>query len=390
MVLDLSHYIAGPYCTRLLAALGAEVIKVERPGEGDGARRLGPFPNDLPHPEKSGLFLYLNTNKKSVTLDLKTPTGKKIAEELVKSADVVVENFRPGVMDSLGLGYTALRAINPNLVMTSVSNFGQTGPYRDFDATEIVEYALSGAMYITGEPAREPLKAGGSLAQYIAGQTAMVGTMVALLEWEMSGQGQHVDVSIMEATTDHIEGSLAAVGHGGEPSQRAGLRHGSHPWHPYPCRDGWAAIIAGPPRNWPKIAELMEEPRLLDARYATPNLRRQPEIRDELDALLLPWLLEHDKREIYHKGQAAGFAFGYVASTEDLFESPQLAAREFFVEIDHPEAGPLMYPGAPYKMGSAWRWEPAPLLGQHNEEILCGRLGYSKEELQRLRQANVI
>ncbi|MBI4498173.1 MAG: CoA transferase [Chloroflexi bacterium] len=391
VVVDFSHYLAGPYCTRLLAALGAEVIKIEKPGTGDGARRLGPFPNDVPHPERSGVFLYLNANKKSITLDLKTAVGVKIAKELIASADIVVENFRPGVMDRLGLGYETLRAINPRVVMASISNFGQTGPYRDLQATEIVEYALAGLLYITGEPTREPLKAGGSLAQYIAGQTAMIGIMMALFDADQSGQGQQVDVSIMEAASDHIESSLAAIGYGGAPSKRAGLRHQSHPWHPYPCRDGWAAIIAGPPRNWPRIAELTGEPRLADPKYATPFQRQQPQARDEIDALLLPWLLEHDKQEIYHQGQAMGFAFGYVATTEDLFKSPQLRARDFFVEIDHPATGPLMYPGAPYQMSeSTWRWDHAPLLGEHNEEVLCGRLGYTREDLTRLRQAGTV
>ena len=153
-VLDVTHFIAGPYCTRLLAGYGAEVIKVEKPGSGDGSRRLGPFVGDDPHIEKSAQFLYLNTGKKSITLDLKTPAGVKIFKRLVKDADILVENFEPRVMSSLGLGYDTLSEINPKLVMTSISNFGQTGPYRDYKAAEIVEYALSGLMKMTGEPDR--------------------------------------------------------------------------------------------------------------------------------------------------------------------------------------------------------------------------------------------
>jgi len=175
-VLDLTHYIAGPYCTMVLAALGAEVIKVERPGEGDGARRLGPFFKDDPHPEKSGLFLTLNHNKKSVTLNLKTGTGVRLFNELVREADVVVENFRPGVMARLGLDYDALHKINPALVMTSISNFGQTGPYRDYKATELVIEALGGLAYGIGDYDREPVKYGLSQIQYDAGKTAALAT----------------------------------------------------------------------------------------------------------------------------------------------------------------------------------------------------------------------
>ena len=148
-VLDLTHGISGPYCTKLLADFGADVIKVERPG-GDYARTLGPFPDDIPHPEKSGLFLFLNTNKRGIVLDLKTPDGVEMLKKLVRDADILVENFRPGVMSSLGLGYETLSAINPNLVMTSISNFGQTGPYRDFLATELTLFAMGGAMNRTG------------------------------------------------------------------------------------------------------------------------------------------------------------------------------------------------------------------------------------------------
>ncbi len=178
-VLDLTHYIAGPFCTKLMADYGADVIKIERPGKGDIARQVGPFPEDVPDPEKSGLFLYLNTNKKGITLNLKTKTGIEILKKLVKESDVLVENFRPGVLPSLGLEYETLKKVNPRLVMTSISNFGQTGPYRDWKATEITLYALSGQMSRQGDPDREPLKHALSIFQYFAGKVASLVTLAA-------------------------------------------------------------------------------------------------------------------------------------------------------------------------------------------------------------------
>ncbi len=198
-VLDLTHHIAGPWCTKLLADYGADVIKIERPGSGDPTRSIGPFYHDDPHLEKSGLFLHLNTNKRSVTLDLKRPTGQDIARRLAQNVDIVVESFSPGVMADLGLDYPILEKLNPRVVVTSISNFGQTGPYRDLKASEIVSSAMGGPMNVTGHAEREPLKLGGSIVAYQAGSVAAYSTMVALYQAEEDdGEGQHVDVSIYE------------------------------------------------------------------------------------------------------------------------------------------------------------------------------------------------
>jgi len=367
-VVDLTHYIAGPYCTKLMASLGAEVIKVERPEVGDPARGLGPFWRDLPGLERSGTFLYLNTGKKSVTLDLKTAAGRSRLLELVRDADVLVENFAPRVMPSLGLDYVALEKINPRLVMTSISNFGQTGPYRDYRADELTENAISGLMYTTGEPDREPIKTGGSLAQCIAGITAFNGTMVALLHVANTGEGQHVDVSIMEANTDLMEIVIANFSFGFPPRRRVGNQHQWHPWTIYPCRDGHAVVIGGPPKNWPAMAELVGQPELAKPEFAT--MRGRVQRREQIDELLRPWLMSHGKMEIFEAGQEAGFAFGYVATMEDLAHSPQLRERGYLIEIEHPETGKLTYLGAPFQMAETpMRFTRAPLLGEHNEEI---------------------
>ena len=214
-VLDFAHHIAGPYCTKLLADYGADVIKVERPGSGDVSRRLGPFLGNIPHPEKSGLFLHLNTSKRSITLNLKTEAGRKIAHELVADVDIVVESFRPGTMSSFGLGYDDLKAINPALVMTSVSNFGQTGPYKAYRGSEIIFYGMGGEMGSTGLEDREPVKLGGTVGLYQTGSMAAVATMGALFAARYQDIGQHVDVSIMEtqlSTQDRRTSSLAGCG----------------------------------------------------------------------------------------------------------------------------------------------------------------------------------
>ncbi|MFQ6030083.1 MAG: CaiB/BaiF CoA transferase family protein, partial [Dehalococcoidia bacterium] len=201
-VIDLTHYFSGPYCTKLLATLGAEVIKIERPRQGDPARQIPPFANARLKEESGAWFLYLNTSKKSITLDLKSAKGKEILLELVRSADILVENFSPGVMDRLGLSYEALKKQRPSLVVTSISNFGQTGAYRDWKAEEINLYATGGLMNITGEPEQEPLKEGAPLAQLGAGQNAFVATMTALMYAEDTGEGQHIDLSIGEYGTN--------------------------------------------------------------------------------------------------------------------------------------------------------------------------------------------
>ncbi len=389
-VLDLTHYVAGPYATRLMAAQGAEVIKIERPGMGDPARHMGPFPDDIPHPEKSALFLYLNTTKKGVTLNLKTEAGRRVFRQLVEQTDVLVENFSPRVMPALGLDYETLSAINPSMVMTSISNFGQTGPYRDYEAREINLYALGGLMQITGEADREPLQMAARLSQYGAGQNAFVATLSALWYRENTGEGQHVDVAISEYVATILENALSQYSYTGTNFARTGNRgYGRAAWGPYPCKDGYVGVIAGPDHLWPAMAELMETPELADPKF--DNRVGRSANAEELDALMLLWLAQHNKREIFEKAQRLGLAFAYVATPEDILGWEHLQDREFFTEVTHPEAGTLTYPSGPYKAeGMTWKLEPAPLLGEHNHDILCQRLGYSVDDLVRLREIDAI
>jgi crotonobetainyl-CoA:carnitine CoA-transferase CaiB-like acyl-CoA transferase len=396
-VLDLTWHITGPYCTKLLADYGADVIKLERPGKGDPTRSMGPFFKDDPNPEKSGPFLHLNTNKNSITLNLNTATGRKIFKELVKKVDMLVESFRPRVMPSLGLDYPTLKTINPKLVMVSISSFGQTGPYRDFKASEIVEYAMGGEMYSSGIASREPLKLGGNVIQYQAGTVAAVATMGAFYAAEFQEIGQHIDISIMETqagTADRrimylLSYIMAGVITTRWPPPREAVRMLIMPQGVYPCRDGFVNTLSLP-QWWPRYIEALGMPELKD----DPRFQNiySAEAGMEFDAIWYSWLADHDKQELFDIFLKSKIASAPLNSPEDLVKNPHLKEREYFVEIDHPETGEVTYPGAPFKMSeSPWKIRyPAPLLGQHNKEIYCDLLGYTKEELVKLREGGII
>jgi CoA:oxalate CoA-transferase len=389
-VLDLTHYIAGPYCTKLLADYGAEVIKVERPGIGDGIRRTGPFYGDDPHPEKSGFFLYLNTNKLGITLNLKTRTGVKIFKKLVADADILVENFSPGVMERLGLSYENLEKINPGLVMTSISNFGQSGPYRDFKSSELVADAMGGWMTVIGDPERDPLKPGGSQSQFVGGLFGAVGTMTTFFGREAIGAGQHVDISLMEAVLYIQMNITSTYSYHEHVTKRAGNFVWPPPGSILPCRDGYIGVIAVTTSQWESLCDWMERPDLKEDPNFLTTVDRT-ENYDLLVANLIPWLAERDAEELFREGQRRRIPFAIPASSEMLLASAHLKERGYFVEVDHPATGKVFYPGAQVTMGDLpYELKPAPLLGAHNEEIYCGRLGYSKEDLARLREQGVI
>ncbi len=395
-VLDLTHYIAGPYCTKLLSGLGADVIKIERPDKGDGARWLGPFASDgeipplsrfgpggVSAPEDSCWFLYLNTAKQSLALDLKSTEGLKIALELAAKADILVENFAPGTLERMGLGYEELKTANPALVVTSISNYGQTGPYRDWKAVELNLYALGGLMNITGEPEQEPLKEGMPLAQLGAGQNAFAATMAALMYAEETGEGQQIDVSIAEYATNILENALMQYSYSGQEYNRVGNRgYGRAAWGIYPCQDGHVGIIAGPDTRWPEVAKIMERDELSDPRFTSRAGRL--EHADEVDAYMLPWLVSNNKVDIFKAGQESGLGFSFVATMQDILEMEQLLDRGYFVELDHPVAGKLIYPGAPIspeQSVDAWVFRRAPLLGEQTYHVLDSWLGYSEERV---------
>ena len=387
-VLDLSENISGPFCTKLLADYGAEVIKIEKPVEGDPARRMGPFFSDEPHREKSGIFLFLNANKKGITLNLGGKGGIAIFEKLVEKADIVVENLGPRVMAGLGLDYQALAKINPSLIMTSISYFGQSGPYRDYQGSDIIAQAMGGLMQLTGEPEREPLKLPGSQAEFQAGLNAAVATLCALYFRDQTGEGQHIDVSVQEAAASILESAVATYSYSGFIRGRLGSRHPLQcPSRVMRCQDGWIHVQAG--ANWDHFAAFLQTPQLMEPRLA--SIFRY-HYADEAEGLIQPWLMKHGAEEIFASGQEWRIPFAMVLGIEELGEDPQYKARGSFPEIDHPIAGRFAYPGAPFKM-SETPWQiarPAPLLGEHNEEVYVGRLGLSNDDVARLRKNGVI
>ncbi len=402
-VLDFTHYVAGPYCVKLLADYGADVIKVERPPHGDGARQIGPFPGDESHTEKSALFLHLNTNKRSVVIDLKQDHALDIVDRLVSWAEIIVENFRPGVADRLGIGFDRIHAMNPALIYTSISNFGQSGPYRDYRGSEIVFYGMGGEMHSTGLADREPLKLGGNVGLYQAGAVAAVATMGAVLagsfrpdDDEDPPSGQHIDVSILETqlgSVDRRQSALLAHQYTGELSRRpASGGSGGYPNAVYPCGDGYLQIN-GSRMYFPRaVAMLGNPPELSEPRWQDPASQGDSVMQDEFESEhFLPWILERNRAEAWQAAQENRVLSGPINTMADLDVDPSFNSRGVFVEKDHPAVGELRYPGRPFIMAkSPWQLRAtAPLLGQHTAEVL-GELGYSDVEVSELADAGAI
>ena len=397
-VLDFTQTIAGPYCTKLLADYGADVIKVERPGTGDGARSLGPFPKDEPHPEKSGTFLHLNTNKRSITLDLKTARGQQLARELASQVDVVVESFRPGTMDKFGLGYDALSEVNPALTYTSISNFGQTGPYRDWRGSEAIFYGMGGELYSTGVAEKEPVKLGGTVGLYQSGVMAAFATLGAVLGSKIDGSGQHIDISLMEVQTGSIDrrmSMLMAYQYNGEITERVPMGEasgaGGYPAGVYPCDDGFFQITGGG-KYFKRVRNMMGNPEELSGEeWLSPAAQADEDMQGLFEAYFYPWLLDRSKHQAWSQAQASRVLCGPLNTMADYLKDDTFRGRGAFEEVDHPVAGSFTYPGRPFMMdASPWSIRrPAPLLGQHTEEVLT-ELGMSAHEVESLKSEGAI
>jgi crotonobetainyl-CoA:carnitine CoA-transferase CaiB-like acyl-CoA transferase len=399
-VIDLTWYTSGPFCTRVLSDYGADVIKVERAGAGDPARSMPPFQDDEPGLERSGLFMFLNTNKRSVTLDLKQPEGRNVLLDLIRGADALVENFSPRVMSSLGLDYHSLKVINPRLVVTSISNFGRDGPYRDWNGSDLVLYGMGGPMLNTGSPDREPLKTAGHTPSFQVGATAATATTIGLWGSRASGSGEHVDVSYLETfmgLVDRRTTNLVNYEYAGDISTRPPLANssGTGIW---PTRDGgyfYTTVVAA---RWTAMARMIGQDDLAsDPEWNNPVWRSAPDRIDEFGALVISWMIERTKKEIRAAVEEAGVYGAPINTIADVVSDEHLLERRFFQEIDHPTTGPLTFPGYSFRITTRTDGEVelpprrrAPLLGEHTDEILRDDLGLGSEHIDALRAKGVI
>jgi crotonobetainyl-CoA:carnitine CoA-transferase CaiB-like acyl-CoA transferase len=388
-VLDLGSHVAGPFCAKLLADYGADVIKVEPPAVGDVSRRAGPFVGDDPHPEKSIPFLYNNMNKRGVTLDFGSGTGRGILGSLLQEADVLVENLSPAEAGALRVDYSALSRVNPALVVTSITPFGQTGPYRDLVATDIVTCALSGLMYHSGDSDREPLHNALDQSLYVAGANAAAATLAALFQRLTTGEGQQVDVSVAECLASHLVQAVPYYTYLGAIKGRRPVR-GSGLDELMPARDGYAVPSVQGSQPWSVVADLIGLEELHDQRFATGAGRI--EHGEELKQLLIKGLAKWDRKPLFQASGERRLVFGMAQDAGDLFHCPHLRERGFFVEAGHPVAGSAEYPGMAPRLSERdfQIHRPAPLLGQHNAEIFCEDLGYTAGDLVNLRAQGVI
>lgn len=398
-VLEFCQSVAGPYCTKLLADLGAEVIKIEEPGIGDPARRRGPFLRDIPHAERSGLFLYLNTNKLGITLNLNTVTGKEIFLRLVQEVDILLEDNPPQRIRELGLDYDCLTEINPQLIMTSLTPFGQTGPYREYKAYPLNTFHAGGEPCVQHimSPIRDRAPVAGSLlmGEHDGGLSAATATLAALFYRGVTGQGQYVDVSKQESliALERLENVFYANRERPETQEmiKTWAQGGGMIGGLMRCRDGYVVLAAMQENQWRGLVELMGHPT-----WTEDEICRSEETRSlnaqKITSQVQEWMMNQTQEEVFRNGQEKGVPIGAVNSPKDLVNSPQLRDRGFFVEIEHPEAGRIEYATAAYRFSKTpWSAQrPAPLLGEHNERIYCGLLGYSRQELVKMRQAGVI
>jgi crotonobetainyl-CoA:carnitine CoA-transferase CaiB-like acyl-CoA transferase len=394
-VIEWGDLVSGPWTSRLLADMGADVIKIEAPGTGDTARRVGPFPGDIPHPETSGLYLYLNINKRGITLDLNKAEGRQIFQELVGGADFLVENHPPRVVEDLGLNYSVLQALNPRLIMVSISPFGQTGPYRDYVGSELVLFHMGGIGYetplndVTDLENQRPLKGPGYQAYFASGWLASTTAMVALFHREITGEGQHIDISEQEAIASTERPKIALYSYSDEVFSRLG--NGIPRFKQ--CKDGYFAGLAAQRDDirWGRMANLMGNPDWTKEEMCATTEARIENV-DVIEALIGAWMMDYTKEELFSMGQDAGLGVFPVNTVADVYATEQYRYRGFFQKVEHPVAGTHEYPGIPYKLSDL---QPtirnrAPLLGEHNAEVICQELKRTPQELVRLYQAGVL
>lgn len=374
-VLDLTQHIAGPYATRLMADYGADVIKVEPPS-GDLARQLGPFKDDVRDPERSGLFFFLNCNKRSVVLDLHQPQARDALAKLAARADVVVESFAPGTLARLGISWEWLQAANPRASLVQISNFGQDGPYRDYRLSELTLYGFAGEMYSMGLTSREPVKMAGTAALFESGSATVVAIMGALFAAKQHGIAQRVDISLAETHFGGVDRRHAtAIGFqfSGRKSGRSDAVAGGMPNGIYPCADGYVEFAVAGTRP-DRVLDMLGFPDwALEERFQDPLAATRPDVVEEWNARFLEWCTARTKREVWAEARRAKVLCGPLFNVQDTYEDEHFRGRGLWTSIEHPEMGTVEMPGRHLQM-SEGGWElrrPAPLLGQHTREVLA-------------------
>jgi crotonobetainyl-CoA:carnitine CoA-transferase CaiB-like acyl-CoA transferase len=385
-VVDLTENLAGPFCTMILADMGAEVVKVERPGIGDESRRFPPFL----HGESAG-YLTLHRGKKSVALDLKAPAGREAFTRLVARADVLVEAFRPGTLDRLGLGPTTLRAAHPRLIVCSLSGFGQTGPYRERGGYDLIAQAMAGLMSVTGEPGRAPAKCGLPVTDTGCGMWAALGILLALAAREKTGEGQWVDTSLFEVPLAWGSWHAARYFATGEVVGPLGSAHpSSAPYQAFQGADGkWFVLSAGVQHLWERLCKIVDRPDLAsDARFATNADRVQH--ATVIEAELADVFRQRPAAHWVRACEAEGIPAGPVNRLDEAYADPQAQARQMVIELDHPTVGRHRVLGLPVKLSATPGGVrgPAPRLGQHTEKVLR-EIGYSPIEARALAESGL-
>ncbi len=387
-VLDLTRVLAGPFCTMMLSDLGAEIIKIEAPGTGDDSRAFGPFKNG-----QSLYFVNVNRGKKSVAINLKSDEGRRLLVELAKSCDVIVENYRPGTMEKLGLGWDVLKEANPRLIYAAVSGFGHTGPDSGRPAYDILVQAMGGVMSITGWPDTPPTRVGLSMGDITAAVYCAVGVNAALFQREKTGLGQKVDVSMLDCQLSILENALVRYQVDGRSPAPLGTRHPTiTPFQAFHAEDGWFVVAVGNDALWKKFCEAMNRRDLLsDPRFATNGDRTKhyDELMPELERLFAGKV----RAEWLAVLEEAGVPSAPVNAVEDVMRDRQLAARNMFVTVRDPKAGRVTIPGNPIKMETipeSPTRPPAPAIGEHGEAVLRELLGLDEAKLAALRADGVL
>ncbi len=396
-IIELCDTIPGSMGCKILADFGAEVIKIEPPEKGNGLRYCGPFFNDREDPDLSRPFLFYNTNKKGVTLDINTKQGQNLFKEMISKANVLVEDTVVGTMEALGLSHKSLKKINPGLVMVSVTPFGQFGPYKSFKANElnIAQCGGIGNMlpYFTADMSRPTIKPGGKALSGVSGMVVALSALGATFDQTRAGKGCHIDVSQQDSQL-LVEG-LGLIFGDCYKLKFSRMRHTPMARsfrEPFKCKDGYFMICLNTEdREWKRLIRLINDPELEKEEYLS-SLTRHDKYDDEIQPVIEKWAGQFKKEELFHICQQAGISGTPVRTSEELFNNEQMRHRGFFKEVDHPKTGRRAYPFAPFQYSDLTKFEPkcAPFIGEHNDDIYKDRLGYSKEELAALSDSRVI